>query len=76
MADASKIDPFSLVHREVQTVSERLRKSVLSSVPALATAAEYFFRPGVEGKRLRPTLALLMASALSSEAPHTSFLEV
>ena len=73
---AESVDPFSLVHQEVQIVSERLRHSVLSSVPALASAAEYFFRPGREGKRLRPTLALLMASALSSEAPGPSLLQL
>ena len=75
-SNAENIDPFGLVHQEVQIVSERLRHSVLSSVPALASAAEYFFRPGREGKRLRPTLALLMASALSHEAPSPSLLQV
>jgi geranyl diphosphate synthase len=74
--DDDKLDPFSLVEQEVQIVSERLRHSVVSSVPALRTAAEYFFRPGVEGKRLRPTLAMLMASALSPLAPPASALEL
>ena len=73
--DADNIDPFSLVHDEVQIVSERLRHSVVSSVPALRAAAEYFFRPGVEGKRLRPTLVMLMASALSPSAPSAGLLE-
>lgn len=54
---------------EVRAVSERLRHDVSSNIPALKAAAEYFFRPGVEGKRLRPTLCLLMASALSSSTP-------
>ena len=74
--DDGKLDPFSLVEQEVQIVSERLRHSVVSSVPALRTAAEYFFRPGVEGKRLRPTLAMLLASALSPEAPSAGALEL
>eukprot|EP00955_Chlamydomonas_euryale_P021495 227243-Chlamydomonas_euryale.AAC.20 len=74
--DTDAVEPFSLVHEEVQIVSERLRGSVLSSVPALRHAAEYFFRPGVEGKRLRPTLALLMASALSPSPPQPEFLKV
>lgn len=74
--DAETIEPFSLVAEEVSIVGERLRNSVLSSVPALRQAAEYFFRSGVEGKRLRPTLALLMASALSSQAPSRDFLKV
>lgn len=34
-------------------------------VPTLATAANYFFREGALGKRLRPTVILLVASALS-----------
>jgi geranyl diphosphate synthase len=54
---------------EVDAVSERLRHSVLSCVPSLSTAAGYFFRPGVMGKRLRPTLVLLMASALTDAPP-------
>ena len=61
------VDPFALVHPEVASVSERLQHSVLSSVPALSTAATYFFRKGLEGKKLRPTLVLLMASSLSPE---------
>ncbi|KAI3848662.1 hypothetical protein MKW92_022167 [Papaver armeniacum] len=38
---------------------------VVSEVPKLASAAEYFFQIGVEGKRFRPTVLLLMASALN-----------
>lgn len=63
------IEPFGLVADEVQIISQRLRQSVLSTVPALRQAAEYFFRPGAEGKRLRPTLAMLMASALAERPP-------
>lgn len=36
-------------------------------MPTLATAAEYFFKEGALGKRLRPTVLLLMASALSQD---------
>lgn len=36
-----------------------------TSIPTLKQAAEYFFRQGVMGKRLRPSLIMLMASALS-----------
>ena len=32
-------------------------------------AADYFFRPGVQGKRLRPTLLLLLASAVAAHPP-------
>jgi len=41
-----------------------LRHSVISNVPALKAAADYYFRPGIQGKRLRPTLLMLLASAL------------
>lgn len=52
----------------MDTVSERLRHSIVTHIPALKQAADYFFQRGVEGKRLRPTLLLLMASALSQSA--------
>ncbi|KAJ9183067.1 hypothetical protein P3X46_006978 [Hevea brasiliensis] len=38
---------------------------VVAEVPKLASAAEYFFKMGVEGKRFRPTVLLLMATALN-----------
>eukprot|EP00258_Populus_trichocarpa_P051001 XP_024467020.1 solanesyl diphosphate synthase 3, chloroplastic/mitochondrial isoform X2 [Populus trichocarpa] len=38
---------------------------VIAEVPKLASAAEYFFKMGVEGKRFRPTVLLLMATALN-----------
>ena len=60
-------DPFSLVADEVAAVGERMRRTVATEVPALAGAALYFLRPGVTGKRLRPTLLLLMAGALDGE---------
>nr|WET55170.1 geranyl diphosphate synthase [Elsholtzia strobilifera] len=37
---------------------------VVAEVPKLASAAEYFFKLGVEGKRFRPTVLLLMATVL------------
>ena len=60
----ARVDPFSLVKDELGAISERMRRAVTSEVPALKTAAEYFFRTGSEGKRVRPTVLLLMASAL------------
>lgn len=63
------LDPYAVVRDEVSIVSERLRHSIVTNVPALEQAAEYFFRPGVQGKRLRPTLVLLMASAVCPTAP-------
>lgn len=58
-------DPLGMVHREVEAVSERIRLSVVSEIPALSHAAEYFLKFGVEGKRLRPSFLLLLATSLS-----------
>ncbi|KAL5977151.1 putative protein serine/threonine kinase [Asimina triloba] len=59
------VDPFSLVADELSLLADRLREMVVAKVPKLASAAEYFFKMGVEGKRFRPTVLLLMASALN-----------
>ncbi|XP_073153897.1 solanesyl diphosphate synthase 3, chloroplastic/mitochondrial isoform X3 [Henckelia pumila] len=42
---------------------------VVAKVPKLASAAEYFFKMGVEGKRFRPAVLLLMATALNAPLP-------
>ncbi|XP_044500812.1 solanesyl diphosphate synthase 3, chloroplastic/mitochondrial-like [Mangifera indica] len=60
-----QLDPFSLVADELSLVANRLRSMVVTEVPKLASAAEYFFKMGVEGKRFRPTVLLLMATALN-----------
>uniref|UniRef100_A0ACD5T700 Uncharacterized protein n=1 Tax=Avena sativa TaxID=4498 RepID=A0ACD5T700_AVESA len=57
-------DPFELVADELSILANRLRSMVAAEVPKLASAAEYFFKIGAEGKRFRPTVLLLMASAL------------
>ncbi|KQK17109.1 solanesyl-diphosphate synthase 1, mitochondrial isoform X1 [Brachypodium distachyon] len=57
-------DPFELVADELSILANRLRSMVVAEVPKLASAAEYFFKMGAEGKRFRPTVLLLMASAL------------
>ncbi|KAK3204485.1 hypothetical protein Dsin_018531 [Dipteronia sinensis] len=61
----AQLDPFSLVADELSIITKRLRSVVGSEVPKLASAAEYFFKMGVEGKRFRPTVLLLMATALN-----------
>ena len=69
VAAAAAADPFSLVAPEVDALSQRLRECVVATaVPVLSTAAEYFFRAGASGKRLRPTLVLLMAGATAPPA--------
>ncbi|XP_031131408.1 solanesyl diphosphate synthase 3, chloroplastic/mitochondrial isoform X1 [Ipomoea triloba] len=66
-----QLDPFSLVADELSLVANKLRAMVIAEVPKLASAAEYFFRMGVEGKRLRPTVVLLMATALNAPVPRS-----
>ncbi|CAN1829736.1 Solanesyl diphosphate synthase 3, chloroplastic/mitochondrial [Linum perenne] len=54
-----RLDPFSLVADELSLLANKLREMVVAEVPKLASAAEYFFKIGVEGKRFRPTRHLL-----------------
>mmetsp|Transcript_14723 Transcript_14723/g.37390 ORF Transcript_14723/g.37390 Transcript_14723/m.37390 type:complete len:461 (-) Transcript_14723:286-1668(-) len=56
--------PFELAKEEIDCVSERLRHSIVSDIPDLGKAANYYFKKGSEGKRMRPTMLMLMASSL------------
>lgn len=38
------MDPFVLVKEELESVSERLRRSIFTGIPTLRSAAEYFFK--------------------------------
>ncbi|KAK9707004.1 hypothetical protein RND81_07G166900 [Saponaria officinalis] len=67
-----QLDPFSLVADELSLLANRLRSMVVAEVPKLASGAEYFFKMGVEGKRFRPTVLLLMATALNMPVPMSS----
>ncbi|XP_050209671.1 solanesyl diphosphate synthase 3, chloroplastic/mitochondrial [Mercurialis annua] len=67
-----QLDPFSLVADELSVLANRLRSMVVAEVPKLALAAEYFFKMGVEGKRFRPTVLLLMATALNVHIPEST----
>lgn len=44
----------------------------LMQVPKLASAAEYFFKLGVEGKRFRPTVRFSFLSKFSTTTSYTS----
>lgn len=70
MSAQEKVDPFSLVADELQVVANRLRSMVTAEVPVLAMAAEYFFKLGVEGKRFRPMVLLLMSTSLMTSPSH------
>ncbi|XP_057727688.1 solanesyl diphosphate synthase 3, chloroplastic/mitochondrial-like isoform X2 [Arachis stenosperma] len=58
-----------MVADELSLVANNLRAMVVAEVPKLALSAEYFFRVGVEGKRFRPTVLLLMSTALKLSTP-------
>ncbi|PKA56787.1 Solanesyl-diphosphate synthase 1, mitochondrial [Apostasia shenzhenica] len=73
-ATEDALDPFALVADELSILANKLRKMVVAEVPKLASAAEYFFKLGVEGKRFRPTVLLLMASAINLPASPLSSL--
>lgn len=62
-------DPFGMVLPEVEAISQRLMKTAPAELPVLAAVAVHLFQPGHEGKRLRPSCILLMATALAEEAP-------
>ena len=64
--DAGPINPFKIVDEELRAIGERMRRAVTSDIPALSTASEYFFKLGAEGKRVRPTVLMLMASAMTN----------
>ncbi|KAJ0980734.1 hypothetical protein J5N97_008989 [Dioscorea zingiberensis] len=68
-SEEESLDPFSLVADELSLIADRLRSTIIAEVPKLASAAEYFFKMGVEGKRFRPTVLLHMASALNMPIP-------
>ncbi|KAL4304358.1 hypothetical protein GQ457_10G010810 [Hibiscus cannabinus] len=69
MEGKERLDPFSIVADELSLIATRLRSMVAAEVPNLASAAEYFFKIGAEGKRFRPTVLLLMATALNVRIP-------
>ena len=64
--DGRPVNPFKIVDDELRAIGERMRRRVASDIPALSTASEYFFKLGAEGKRMRPTVLMLMASAMTN----------
>jgi len=59
------VDVEGLIGEEKNCLTERIRHIVQAELPSLARVAEYFFQPGVEGKRVRSSALLLLASSLS-----------
>ncbi|XP_010549508.1 PREDICTED: solanesyl diphosphate synthase 3, chloroplastic/mitochondrial-like isoform X2 [Tarenaya hassleriana] len=70
-----ELDPFLLVADELSLLGNKLRAMVVAGVPMLASAAEYFFKMGVEEKRFRPTVLLLMGNSLNVRLPEVSVCE-
>ena len=60
------VDIETLIGDEKNCIWERIRHIVQAEVPSLTRSAEYFFQPGVEGKRVRSSALLLVSSALST----------
>lgn len=57
-------DPFGLVEGEITSLSAGIRKLLGSDHPVLELCARYFFEAGRDGgKKVRPTMVLLMAIA-------------
>lgn len=65
------MDPFELVAAEISSVSERLRRTILTDIPVLSKAAEYFFKvraPAWRAAAGRPHALWHACGALPSSA--------
>lgn len=58
-------DPFDLVSKDLRSISESIREVIGSDHPVLERIARYFF--DVKGKRVRPTIVLLISRAIAGE---------
>lgn len=63
--EAGKVppDPFALVQDEITTLSSGIRQLLGSDHPVLELCARHFFDWGDGGKKIRPTMVLLLALA-------------
>eukprot|EP00658_Telonema_sp_P-2_P045628 TRINITY_DN3361_c0_g1_i1.p1 TRINITY_DN3361_c0_g1~~TRINITY_DN3361_c0_g1_i1.p1 ORF type:complete len:263 (-),score=53.11 TRINITY_DN3361_c0_g1_i1:91-879(-) len=61
------VSPFDLIKTDLKHMTGSLKSLVQSDHPVLTTVAEYLLC-GSEGKRIRPSLVLLMARACSNGA--------
>ena len=52
------MDPFQLVKEEIDSVSERLRRSIFTGIPTLRSAAQYFFKVTSHGAQEAASLTL------------------
>lgn len=65
-AAPSGVDPFGMTREELGVVAERMRRCIHTDLPQLGPAADYFFKLGASGKRLRSTILLLLSSRLAA----------
>jgi geranyl diphosphate synthase len=61
---AKDVDPFKMVEKELEPLSDYVMDLVQSENPVLTMAASHFFEKR-QGKRFRPTIVALMGRALS-----------
>lgn len=61
-ASEQLVDPFHLVRNEMVTVTDSIKQILGSDHPVLAAVAKYFFEHD-GGKKVRPTMVLLVAHA-------------
>jgi hypothetical protein len=66
-ATLTLVDPFELVRDDITSLSDNIKNLIGSHHPVLAAAAEHFF--GVhQGRKIRPTIVLLIAHAVAQAA--------
>jgi len=63
------VHPFDLIKKDLKLLTGSLKQLVQSDHPVLTTVAEYLLC-GSEGKRIRPSLVLLMSRACSDQQPN------
>ncbi|XP_070842289.1 all trans-polyprenyl-diphosphate synthase PDSS1 [Chaetodon trifascialis] len=62
-SDAKLKDPFTLVHRDLKSLYDDIRKELFVSKEELKSLCEYYFDG--KGKAIRPIIIILMARALN-----------
>jgi len=60
------VDPFALVAKDLQPLSDYVKELVISENPVLTMAASHFFEKR-QGKRFRPTIVALMGRTITSD---------
>mmetsp|Transcript_81999 Transcript_81999/g.163823 ORF Transcript_81999/g.163823 Transcript_81999/m.163823 type:complete len:566 (-) Transcript_81999:269-1966(-) len=67
------VDPFELVQGEITSLSSGIRSLLGSDHPVLEICARYFFEQGRDGgKKVRPTMVLLISLATNSHLASTA----